>query len=212
MATVDIPEVTATESLTVAELADRVGPVPLSRIRMSPPPGTAVEDDLAAAERDGRLCELIDGVLVEKAASAKSSRVGAKLLVLLGAFVEARRLGFVLMADGFVRLPGSSTWRAPDVAFFAASEDILETAAYPEIAPTLAVEVLSPGNTAGEIDRKVREYFDAGTRLVWVVDPRTKTARAYASPESATEIGTDGTLEGGDAVPGFAVPLAKLFA
>jgi Uma2 family endonuclease len=75
----------------------------------------------------------------------------------------------------------------------------------------LAVEVLSKGNTKKEMDRKIQEYFRAGVRLVWLVEPKTETARVYTSPTKVHRIGTDGALDGGDVLPGFVLPLRKLF-
>src|SRR5206468_1626606 len=77
-------------------------------------------------------------------------------------------------------------------------------------APDLAVEVLSKGNTRAEMDRKLREYFAAGVRLVWLIDPKTRTARVHTSPEEMTRLGEGDTLDGGDVLPGFALPLRDL--
>ena len=74
------------------------------------------------------------------------------------------------------------------------------------------MEVLSEGNTDDEMDRKLKEYFKAGTQLVWHIDPETRTAKAFTAPTAWTDIDTDGSLTGGDVLPGFELPLAKLFA
>ena len=107
--------------------------------------------------------------------------------------------------------------RAPDVAF-------LSRARFPggkrpkgpiaPIAPDLAVEVLSKSNTKAEIARKLREYFASGTRLAWIVDPKTKSVRVHTSPTGSTrlDLATRGVLDGGDVLPGFRLPLADLFA
>ena len=81
----------------------------------------------------------------------------------------------------------------------------------PEIPPDLAVEVLSPSNTSGEIRLKLRESFQSGTRLVWVVDPKKQTARIYTAPESSQAVGKSGNLDGGVVLPGFQMSLPKLF-
>jgi Uma2 family endonuclease len=81
----------------------------------------------------------------------------------------------------------------------------------PEIPPDLAVEVLSPSNTPGEIRLKIREYFQAGTRLVWVIDPKKQNARAYTAPESSRLVGKSGSLDGGGVLPGFLLSLPSLF-
>ena len=62
------------------------------------------------------------------------------------------------------------------------------------------------------MDRKLRDYFEAGVLLVWYIEPKNRTARAYTSEQEWTEIRPDGSLLGGEVLPGFEVPLAELFA
>lgn len=81
-----------------------------------------------------------------------------------------------------------------------------------EVGAKLAVEVLSPGNTEGEMQRKLRDYFAVGVRLVWTIDPVTRTARAYTSPEQGSSYTEAGRLSGGEVLPGFELPLRELFA
>jgi Uma2 family endonuclease len=105
--------------------------------------------------------------------------------------------------------------RAPDTAFISwgripagpLSEDSLA-----EVVPDLAVEVLSPSNTKAEMARKRREYFQAGVRLVWEVDPRARTVAVFDSPERFLLLDATQTLDGGAVLPGFVLPLADLFA
>src|SRR5207253_2520315 len=81
----------------------------------------------------------------------------------------------------------------------------------PDLAPDLAVEILSEGNTEPEMKRKVQEYFAAGTRLVWLVDPETRSARVFMAPEVCTEVPETGDLDGGAVLPGFRVSLKEWF-
>jgi Uma2 family endonuclease len=76
----------------------------------------------------------------------------------------------------------------------------------------LAAEILSQGNTAEEMERKLRDYFQTGVRLVWYIEPGTRTARAYTAVGQWMEVGPDGLLLGGEVLPGFELPLAQLFA
>jgi Uma2 family endonuclease len=76
----------------------------------------------------------------------------------------------------------------------------------------LAVEILSETNTEGEMRRKLQDYFAAGTRLVWYIDPRRRTAVTYTSVEHSAELDENGVLSGGDVLPGFESPLRELFA
>ena len=79
-------------------------------------------------------------------------------------------------------------------------------------APDLAVETLSKSNTRKEIDRKRREYFDAGVRLLWVADPRKKTVKVYTSFEECVTLGVNDRLDGGDVLPGFSLSIGEWYA
>jgi Uma2 family endonuclease len=200
---------------TLADLLERLGDIPLSRIRLRPAPGAATEADVLALEiHENRLCELVEGVLVEKVMGFQEACLAGVLLALLRDFVVPRNLGLVSGADGMMRLlPGLI--RIPDVAFV--SWDRLPgrrmpTDAVPGIAPDLAAEVLSPGNTDAEMARKRHDYFAAGVRLVWEVNLRRRSVTIYTTANSGRYVGADETLDGGDVLPGFSVPLGSLFA
>jgi Uma2 family endonuclease len=199
----------------LADLLERLGNVPLDRIRFQPLPGTAtVEDVVRAEERENRLCELVDGVLVEKTIGFQEGRIALLLATALQNYIEAGDLGVVTGPDGMIRFPNNLV-RMPDVAFAAwerfPNEEIPDEPV-PEIVPDLAVEVLSPGNTRGEMSRKLREYFNAGVRLVWFVNPKAKTVTVHTSPGRSKVLPINGTLDGGKVLPGFELSLAKLFA
>ncbi len=200
---------------TVADLLRSLGGIPASRVRLSPPPGTATEADvLSVLDRENRSCEIIDGVLVEKAMGYEEAVLTAELIRILGNFLKTNKLGLVAGPDGTLRLI-TGLLRIPDVSFVSWAR--LPSANAPQesvplLTPDLAIEVLSRSNTPAEIRRKLREYFDAGTRLVWTIDRRKKKARAYTSPSRFVEIGEAGTLDGGDVLPGFTLPLRDLFA
>ena len=213
MATTVVPTIPA--EWTLADLYERLGGIPLERIRVVPPLGTATEEDvLQSKRRFGRICELIDGVLVEKTMGWFESRLAVLIGHFIESFLDAHNLGVVAGADGPVRLfPGQV--RIPDVGFVSWEHlpgRKLPSQPIPALAPDLAVEVLSKGNTEAEMQRKLRDYFTAGVRLVWYVDPRTQSARAYTAEDQCTEIGPDGSLSGGEVLPGFELPLAELFA
>lgn len=200
---------------TLADILAGIGDVPLDRVRGFPSLGTATEADVIR-ERESperRLCELVDGILVEKAMGAKESILAMEIGRLLGNHVRGNRLGVVLGPDGMLSLfPGLV--RIPDVSFIPWSQ--IPGRRWPDdpipaIPPDLAVEVLSPSNTSKEMRLKIREYFQAGTRLVWVVDPKKLTARIYTAPESSRAVGKSGSLDGGEVLPGFQVSLPDLF-
>jgi Uma2 family endonuclease len=197
----------------VADLLERLGQIAPQRIRLRPPPGQATEADvLTVLDRDNRLCELVDGTLVEKVMGFSESFLAAEIVREMGTFARSHDLGIVTGADGTIRLLEGLV-RIPDVAFISWDRlpgRRLPTRPIPDLAPDLAVEVLSEGNTPGEMERKLKEYFLAGTRLVWFVDPARRTAEAYTSPETFTTINESQDLDGADVLPGFRLPLAAL--
>jgi Uma2 family endonuclease len=202
-------------SQTLADVVRRLGDIPLERIRVVPPLGTATEKDVVEAdERFNQHCELIDGVLVEKAVGYLESAVAMLIGRLLGDFVEKHGLGVVAGEGGMMRvLPGQV--RIPDISFVAWSrfpEGRLPREPIPAVAPDLAVEVLSKSNTPGEMERKLRDYFQAGVRLVWYIDAETRTATVYAGPDQGRTIRGEELLDGGEVLPGFQVSLAEVFA
>jgi Uma2 family endonuclease len=200
---------------TLADVLRRLGDVPTSRIRFFPYPGTATEEDVLVIQaKEDRLCELIDGVLVEKAMGFRESLLAVSLLTTLDLFVNARKLGLVAGPDGMMRL-SSGLVRIPDVSFIS-WKDIpggkVPEAPIPKLAPTLATEVLSESNTPAEIKRKRREYFKAGTSLMWVVDPKVRTVTVWTSVKKSQVLTESDTLDGGSVLPGFKLPLKELFS
>jgi Uma2 family endonuclease len=77
--------------------------------------------------------------------------------------------------------------------------------------PDLAVEVLSEGNTAKEMSDKLADYFDAGVRLVWYIDPRDRTVQVFTRPDSPQVLHEHDTLTGGEVLPGFTLSLKEFF-
>ena len=199
----------------IGDLLDRVGGVPAERVRYYPLPGTATEQDALDIEaRENVHCELVDGVLVEKTVGYEESYLALLIGTLLNNFVLPRTLGIVTGQAGMIRLfPGLV--RAPDVAFVSTARlpgGKLPTDPIPNLVPDLAVEVLSRGNTAREMERKRREYFDAGVRLIWIVDPAAQTVAVYLPGAEPTLLKPGQTLDGEPVLPGFSLDLTTLFA
>ena len=143
----------------------------------------------------------------------EESLIAARIICLLSAFVTPRKMGLVSGEAGMMRILKGRV-RIPDVAFI--SFDHLPgrqvpREAVPNLFPDLAVEVLSDSNTRQEMSIKLREYFQAGTRLVWYVDPKKRSVDVYTSPEKAESLAGDAILTGGDVLPGFQTPLAAIF-
>jgi Uma2 family endonuclease len=200
---------------TLAELMDRLGNVPLDRVRMHPLPGTAtVADVLRLCDREPkRLCELIDGVLVEKVMGHQESRLAARLTHALENYLDEHDIGIVAGADGPHQILSDQV-RFPDVAFIGYEripEGADPTIPVPEWIPTLAVEVISKKNTKAEMARKLRDYFVAGVALVWYVDPQTRSVRVYHSPESCATLNDADTLDGESVLPGFRISIREWF-
>ncbi len=199
---------------TMADLLERLGNIPLSRIRLRPPPGTATEEDILTVERiDGVLCELVDGILVEKAMGLHESFLAVFLIKILDEFIRPRNLGLLSAPDGTMRLfPGLV--RIPDVAYISWDRfpgRRIPDEPIPNVSPNLAIEVLSRSNTPGEMARKRADYFTTGTLLVWEVDPPTRTVTVYTAPDESTVLGETDVLDGGKVLPGFTLPLRDLF-
>ena len=200
--------------VTIADLLKRLGNISASRVRLYPAPGTATEKDvIKVLDRENRPCELVDGTLVEKPMGYEESEIAATIIILLGSFVRRHKLGIVTGPDGSIRLfPGLV--RIPDVAF--ASWDCFPgrkrpRAPIPQLAPDLVVEVLSKSNTKGEMNRKLREYFEAGVRLVWMVQPKQRAVRVYTAVDESVLFVEDQSLDGGAVLPGFVMPVNELF-
>jgi Uma2 family endonuclease len=202
-------------AFSVADVAARLGHIPLWRIRREPTPGTATERDVVAIQRrEKRLCELVDGILVEKPMGYEESLIAAELIRLLGNFVDRHKLGVVAGEGGMLKL-AKGLVRIPDVSFI--STDRLPGGKpprqpIPRLAPNLAVEVLSTGNTPAEMARKLAEYFDAGVELVWFVNPRMRTVEVFTEREKSVVYSSGQTLSGAPVLPRFRLKLRNLFA
>jgi Uma2 family endonuclease len=210
-------DIEADAGLTAADLVEMFGPIPLRRIVTDPPPGTATEADLEdIVDRQGRLCELIDGVLVEKTMSWWEAYLETEIGRLLANFVRPRNLGLVLSSAGPIKL-FSGRIRMPDASFITWGrlpwkEIPREKSFALDVAPNLCVEVISPSNTKREMDRKLDDYFGRGVELVWYIDPRPKRVRVYTARDTSVELSEGDVLDGGTVLPGFSVALAELFA
>jgi Uma2 family endonuclease len=171
----------------------------------------ATEADLLRTPADGRKYELVDGEIRVSPAGGRHGQVIVSLLMRLGGFVSDHHLGHVLESSTGFRLPGGNV-RSPDVSFVRAGRFQGERAPddFPDLAPDLAVEVLSPSDSPRHVLDKVGEYLQAGTRLVWVIDPTQERAAVHRSLTGVRELEADDLLEGEDVVPGFSVRLADV--
>jgi Uma2 family endonuclease len=199
---------------SLADLQHHLGGIPAERIRLVPAPGYATVGDLVAiADREDRLYELEDGVLVEKPMGWQEAILATLISAEIVAYLKTHDLGQVLGADGPLEiLPGKI--KLPDVAYIGwhrFPKQRLGRRPVPALVPDLAVEVLSETNTRAEMDRKLQQYFEAGVSLVWYIGPQSRSARVFTSPSDVTEFDELGLLNGGQVLPGFQLSLQSLF-
>ena len=199
----------------VAELVRELGGIPLSRILLTPLPGTATEaDQLRMRESGNRLVELIDGTLVEKAMGAREGFMAAILIAYLGDHVRDENFGIVGGGNVIHRIIDGQN-RLPDVSFTAWAslpEDDAHLQPIADCTPDLCIEILSEGNTRAEMDRKRKEYFRGGAKLVWEIEPEERTVAVYTTPVRCKRLRELDTLDGGKVLPGFTLSLAEFFA
>lgn len=199
---------------TVGKLLERLGNIPAERVRYYPLPGTATEQDVIEVARQSHLCELIDGVLVEKPMGLMESHLASVLIAALCGFVDLHKLGIVTGEAGMMRLSAGMV-RIPDVAFLSWSRlpgGKIPSEPIPTVVPDLAIEILSQSNTRKEMERKLADYFGAGVRIVWIVDPQARTVTVHNSPQHFSILNEDRRLDGEDVLPGFVMELKSLFA
>ena len=173
---------------------------------------TAEEFDNYPFEEDKRY-ELDEGELIEMTRPAyKHNRILRILYLRLGAYLEKNPIGELLISENLYAL-SRTTRLAPDVAVILGDRRAeLQDAKVISIVPDLAVEVLSPSETPRKIHRKLKQYFEAGVKEVWLIDPEDREAEIWRGPGMPFQpvIG-DESLQS-QLLPGFSLPLPQLFA
>lgn len=173
-------------------------------------------DELWRMADDGQRHELIRGELTMMAPAGGGHGEAAMTIgALLTVHVKQRSLGTAVAAEtGFILSRNPDTVRAPDAAFIRRARVPAQglPAGYIPFAPDIAVEVLSPSDTQIEVEEKVEQWLAAGTALVWVVNPRSKTVTVHRAGRDPRVLRENATLEGEDVCPGFAVKVADVFA
>lgn len=200
---------------TAGDLFQRLGAIPLSRLQMTPAPGSATEQDVVELQiREDRLCELVDGMLLEKVMGSYESMLAMELGILLGQYIRTANLGRLLGESSLLRLaPG--VIRSPDLSFVT-NQQLTQLPPSQgriwELAPALAVEVISQGNTAEEMRAKLRDYFTHGVREVWYLYPAEQAVHVFADVASVRVVTAPGILRESAVLPGFELDLSRLFA
>lgn len=165
---------------------------------------------VALPENADRNFEFIAGEIVEVVSNSKASRTAIKMVSRVSIHVEDKKLGCVTGADGGYIVYGEKY--IPDAAFVSyARQPKAPDVPYNPIAPDLAIEVLSPGNTETEMIRKIGNYLAAGT-VLWIADPEQKTIDIYIPHQPRKTLRVGDTLEGGDVLPGFELSVAAIFS
>jgi Uma2 family endonuclease len=172
-------------------------------------------DDLLRMRDDGKRRELVAGELREMPPSGhEHGRVTMRFSAPLSLFVDEHNLGAVYAAEtGFLLAKNPDTVRGPDVAFVARERlaSVPKGRGYFPGAPDLAVEVVSPGDTYSEVEAKVEEWLEAGSRMVVVVNPRNETLKVYRGVADVARLTVADTFDGADVVPGFRISVRRIF-
>jgi Uma2 family endonuclease len=180
------------------------------------------DGELLALPKDGHKYEIVKGELVVSPAGIEHEVVGVRVIAALANFVREHKLGIVCgssagywMRPGNTQQPKKKNFLSPDVSFLA--KERLQGLKHPpkkffDGAPDLAVEILSPSDTVELLHEKIVEYFENGTRLLWVINPAEEIALVYHSPQPDRLLRNGEMLDGEQVVPGFTLPVAELFA
>ena len=157
--------------------------------------------------------ELVNGEVVEEMPPGfDHGDIALTIGSLLRAFVRSRGLGRVSVEGGFRLKRSPDVVRSPDVSFVEASRlEGVDTRAFIDGPPTLAVEVISPGDLYSEVEDKIHEYLEAGTLFVWVVDLRTQRITVRTAESAPSIYGRGDTLRGEGVLQGFEMPLSEVF-
>jgi Uma2 family endonuclease len=160
---------------------------------------------------DGLKHELDEGELITMPPpSLDYGDLQSQIAMFLRQFAQQHKLGAVRTESGFVLEQDPATVRGPDVSFVRASREKAE-GSWGHGAPDLAVEIVSPSDSAGEIERKVRQYLAAGGRMVWVVYPRSRSVHVFEPGGVARIVEADQHIEAPELLPGFSVAVKEFF-
>ena len=177
--------------------------------------GLITADDLLRLSSDGVRGELIRGALSETTPTGhEHGQIAARLVVRLGNFVQPRKLGILTVSDSGVQLEHDpDTVREPDVAFFSAEKSPPDerVTGYAQVAPDLAVEIVSPSDRLPAVNDKALMWLRYGVRLVWVVRPDERRVDVHRDGHPVVALTESDALDGLDVLPGFSCPVREIF-
>ncbi len=185
---------------------------PIPAESMTPvPPSTVIAQTIP----DDMLYEVVDGQILEKNMGSRENEIATILGGYLFQFARANRLGRALVEFVFRIIVEEDLQRRPDVAFVSqarwpSNRRVPDVPVW-DMVPDLAVEVISPSNSAFEVQKKIHDYFREAVTRVWVVYPDEAEVYIYSSPTQIEVVGIGQELDGGDLLPGFRLPVAVLF-
>jgi len=175
---------------------------------------TASEFAQLPAPADGSRQELVRGEIVTMPPPGfEHGLVQANLLAILRAYVRQMRSGRVVGESGVITERDPDTVRGPDIAFWSAERLPLDQcpSGYPEVPPDLVVEIVSPSDSVADVQQKVLEYLTHGVRMVWVVEPRTRSLTVYRGLQDVAVLRGEDEVDGGEVLPGFRCPVKEVF-
>ncbi len=169
-------------------------------------------EDVECLPDDEFRYELVRGTLDRMPPTmARHGRIVGAIARLIGEFVASHDLGVVYGQSGFILARDPDVLLAPDLAFVRRDRVPVDEDVYPELAPDLAVEVVSRSQRGPSIDEKIALYLAAGTRLVWAIDPMSRTLRVCRPDGSDRLLSDRDVLTGEDVLPGLQIPVGQLF-
>jgi Uma2 family endonuclease len=175
-----------------------------------------IQADWATFEElfNGTPFELVSGKVIRVSPSGLlASVIAAEIVTELKLFNRNKKLGFVTGADGGFKLDDKNM-RAPDAAFISKArlETQTDLSKFAEAAPELAVEVISPGDLASEVQQKIVLYFQHGVQMLWIVYPHMQEVVVHLPDRTTRTLTKSDTLDGAPVLPGFSLPVASIFA
>ena len=169
-------------------------------------------EELMLLPDNGYRQELVRGELIEMPPPGKGhGTVSHRFGLAIGSYADANDYGTVGDNHGYKLESNPDTVRAPDMAWFAPGHPAELTDGYPERAPDLVVEIKSPSDTPRMVAERAQMWLDFGTREVWYGDPERTSVTRYRPGEEPQVLGEDDVLDGGDLLPGFSIPVWRLF-
>jgi Uma2 family endonuclease len=182
---------------------------------------SAVASKLITAEEFARMPnpangarqELVKGEIIEMPPpQGRHGYLQVEFAAILRQFVKPNKLGWIVTESGTLLAHDPDTVRGPDVSFYSIARQPEPPDAYFEIAPDLAIEILSPSARRKQVRDKIEEYLATGVRIVWLVDPDTNTITVYSGNMRGVEHGPADTIDGGEVLPGFSIRVAEFFS